>query len=637
MFNLKIWTVLFAPVWLATQTAALWSQNKTLDRVVDPVVVTGEQLIDFFGVPLSELALFSYDATTNAWNPIPFQIDEKNTADEYVFPGMADDVAGLDGNDELIFMAQDAGDQAFVWLNDVSSQEFVRYEIAVSDSLDPGNVKEGWVYLYRGVAAAKVNTADYVSYTPSPDPSTGQDLVEGGTYKLGGDARGLFGDLFLASDPTKDLLAGQQLRGKASALFFSLNFNEQNDLEFVGIRVIDGAVRVLRELTFSLLGELTVAVPAQYFRYSVTVGGTVNIPPEIKVFGISVSVKEIRHSLNFSDAVAGGFFSSRNNTNVPIDGNGDTIDDALVYTPEINFIHIAGEASALAKGSRAFQGTIVNLFSLPNTIGDSQTLFYVDDAEGAQYANSGVFISGSDIEGEFPLGLELILFADNQPVSVAQQLTANAENPLHVQTVSQDFSTVPVELVSFEANVEKNTVVLRWVTASETDNFGFEVERRPAQREWERIGFVAGNGTTTLPNEYRFTDEGLQPGSYEYRLKQIDTNGSFEYSGIVTAEVGLPEVFLVHQNFPNPFNPETEIRYEIPAVRGGGSVRTVVSVYNLLGQPVRTLVDEQQTPGYYAVRWDGRDRFGNAAPSGVYLYRVQAGTFASTRKMILVR
>ncbi len=626
--------LVFAFAFISTARA----QTKTLDRMVDPVIVSGQQFeADFFQAPLNELGVFAFDAATQTWRAIPFQIDERNSAGQFVFPGEVDDVAGLDGNDELVFMAEDAGDQAFIWLNDPGSQQFVRHEIVVSDTSDPANVKQGWVYLYRSTtfALAKPGVEDYVSYTPSANPQTGEDLVEGQTYKLAGTDKGLLGDLFLPADPQADLLTGQELRGKAQVIF-TLTFSEL-DLGFLGVRAIDGSVRVIREVTLDLLGELAVPLPAQYFKYSMSMGGIINIPQDIKIGPISASIKELRHSLNFTSAVTGGFFASQNNINIPVDGNPDVINDDLVFQPEFNFIHLSGAASTLAKPGNAFTGTVVNLFSLPNTIGDKQKLFYEDEAGNNQFGDSGVFVSGDDIEGEFPLALELTFFAENTDRSVGQQLAFNARHPLKAESAAQDFSSVPVELVSFTAVVFRNRVTLEWVTASETNNFGFEVERRTGEEAWGKIGFVEGHGTTTVPNRYRFVDRALRPGGYEYRLKQIDTDGTFEYSGVLTAVVGLPERFALHPNFPNPFNPETEIRYEIPAGPGTRR-RTVLQIYNLLGQLVRTLVDRTEPAGFYAVKWDGRDEFGRQVPSGVYIYRLRSGNeFSATRKMTLVR
>src|SRR5690606_33047567 len=128
---------------------------------------------------------------------------------------------------------------------------------------------------------------------------------------------------------------------------------------------------------------------------------------------------------------------------------------------------------------------------------------------------------------------------------------------------------VPVEFLSFSSSVVDDDVTLNWTTATETNNSGFQVERSVISTEgrnlvWENISFVNGNGTTTESKSYSFTDENLEPGKHQYRLKQIDFDGSFEYSNIVEAEILPPAKFSLEQNYPNPFNPTTKISWQSP-------------------------------------------------------------------------
>jgi len=200
---------------------------------------------------------------------------------------------------------------------------------------------------------------------------------------------------------------------------------------------------------------------------------------------------------------------------------------------------------------------------------------------------------------------------------------------------------LPVELAVFTATVEGSKVVLTWTTASETNNLGFDIERRKnaddGKGQWQKLGFVKGHGTTATPQSYTYVDEALAPGVYEYRLKQIDAAGGFTYSAVVSAFVGLPTSYALHQNYPNPFNPETVIRYQLSAVSSQTNQPVVLKVYNLLGQAIRTLVDEKQRPGWYRVVWDGTNDAGQRVGSGVYLYRLEAGSFKQVKKMLLVR
>lgn len=218
---------------------------------------------------------------------------------------------------------------------------------------------------------------------------------------------------------------------------------------------------------------------------------------------------------------------------------------------------------------------------------------------------------------------------------------------LHIDNFNDDFAgatttdgvinnTVPVELVSFSTNVVENTVRLSWATASETNNFGFDVEKSGDGLLFAKIGFVPGSGTTTQPQSYSFVESNVRPGKHFYRLKQIDTDGAFEHSNVIEATVLPPSRFSLFQNYPNPFNPETRIRLDIPNLQGE-KVRVQLSVYNLFGQLVRTLVNEERTPGVHEINWDGRNEEGIVVPSGVYFYTVRAGEFRETKRMLFVR
>ena len=186
---------------------------------------------------------------------------------------------------------------------------------------------------------------------------------------------------------------------------------------------------------------------------------------------------------------------------------------------------------------------------------------------------------------------------------------------------------VPVELTSFTVSDNNNVVVLNWITASETNNQGFEVQRKAKDCEFEKIGYVPGFGTTTETISYSFTDSKVSAGIYAYRLKQIDFDGSFEYSDEVEVEVSTPLVFSLEQNYPNPFNPSTTIEFTLPQ-------KEFVSllIYDVLGNEVATLVNEEKASGSYEVLFDAAELV-----SGVYIYSLRTGSFIQTRKMILMK
>jgi hypothetical protein len=188
-------------------------------------------------------------------------------------------------------------------------------------------------------------------------------------------------------------------------------------------------------------------------------------------------------------------------------------------------------------------------------------------------------------------------------------------------------SSIPVELVSFNASVTDKGVSLSWQTATETNNSGFEIERKSAGSTYEKIGFVPGKGTTTHISHYNFVDGNLTAGNFTYRLKQMDYDGTTSYSKEINIEVTAPEVFELSQNYPNPFNPSTSIKFSVPT---DGMVTLIV--YNLLGEKIATLVDQEIKAGRHEVKFDA-----SKLSSGLYFYRLDAGDASFVRKMMLLK
>ena len=191
---------------------------------------------------------------------------------------------------------------------------------------------------------------------------------------------------------------------------------------------------------------------------------------------------------------------------------------------------------------------------------------------------------------------------------------------------------IPVELSSFTASANENSVTLNWSTATEINNSGFSVERKTSLEDlWNEVGFVPGFGTTTERMNYSFVDENLNMGSYSYRLKQIDFDGKTEYSEAIIVEVTSPEDFVLLQNYPNPFNPSTKIGFSIPQTSN-----VSIDIYNVVGERVATVVNQTLEAGYHSVDFDA-----SSLSSGTYIYQLKAngqnGTFVETKKMILMK
>ncbi|MBX7043942.1 MAG: T9SS type A sorting domain-containing protein [Ignavibacteria bacterium] len=196
--------------------------------------------------------------------------------------------------------------------------------------------------------------------------------------------------------------------------------------------------------------------------------------------------------------------------------------------------------------------------------------------------------------------------------------------------ISVDWGALPVELTSFTSAVSGNNVELSWTTSSELNNSHFEIERRARAGEWTTAGRVSGNGTIGVPVNYTFTDRGLASGRYEYRLKQVDFNGNFEYFNLANeVELGVPAQFSLSQNYPNPFNPETKIRFDM---KNEGFVS--IKVFDFTGKEVAALVNGFMPAGYHTVSFNA----GNSGlSSGIYFYRMETGGFVKVLKMTLLK
>ncbi|HSW54044.1 MAG TPA: S8 family serine peptidase [Ignavibacteriaceae bacterium] len=245
-----------------------------------------------------------------------------------------------------------------------------------------------------------------------------------------------------------------------------------------------------------------------------------------------------------------------------------------------------------------------------------------------------------------------VLFNGVDSISALQGITVTGGR-LNVFNAVVEISSpiVPVELVSFNHELFDGSVNLSWITATEINNQGFEIERTRlrssnyAEASWATIGFVPGFGTTTEPKSYSFIEKEISAGTYNYRLKQIDFGGSFEYSFIIEVEVGAPNQFSLEQNYPNPFNPSTKIKFTVPnsplSLGEGQGVRLIV--YDVLGNEVATLVNEELPAGEYEVDFHSNNnsdqsfRLVRNLSSGVYFYKLTAGTFSETKKMILAK
>lgn len=230
-------------------------------------------------------------------------------------------------------------------------------------------------------------------------------------------------------------------------------------------------------------------------------------------------------------------------------------------------------------------------------------------------------------------GTEVVILPDNETNTARIKVEAVGNVFFDISNVNFTIDeAIPVELVSFIAEASLNGITLKWKTATETNNNGFSVEKSSNGVSFNEIAFVKGMGTTTNQSEYSFTDDNVKVGTFYYRLKQIDYDGTFSYSNIISVDVELPTQFALNQNHPNPFNPTTKISFELPV-----DADATLEIFNTIGQKVAELVNNSLSGGRHEFEF-------NAAgfSSGIYYYKLTAlandgRTFNATKKMILMK
>ncbi|CAN5629819.1 hypothetical protein BH10BAC5_BH10BAC5_00450 [soil metagenome] len=262
------------------------------------------------------------------------------------------------------------------------------------------------------------------------------------------------------------------------------------------------------------------------------------------------------------------------------------------------------------------------------------TIFYKSSVLHVFLATSvGVFYT-TNINGGATVWTQEAVSTIGNVVTVMFDYRA-ADNTLVAATHGRgSFSAVvavplPVELLAFNSSVSGSNVQLNWSTGSESNNLGFDIERKTDNSSWLKTGFVKGKGNSNTQSDYSFTDNNLQTGKYNYRLKQIDYNGNIQYYSLMNeVTIGIPGKFALYQNFPNPFNPSTNIKFDIPS---SGTISLMV--YSLTGKLVETLEEGFRQAGNYSVIYDA-----SKLSSGIYFYKlITSDGFVETRKMLFVK
>ena len=604
-------------------------------RDYEPIVMKGSNFPAFLGQPVSHIFAYSYDAGNDQWTQIPIQIDECDDS-THIWISSPNNV--LDQNDEIVFMARDMGDVAddpSIWINDDDSKNYDRFEISATDPTDSDVTKYVYIYLSSTVTD---ESGQYMQFEDTPTADL-QYTVNGISYTEKHNENGLpqFWAVTDALDGNNtNILDRQKIRVYATILTF-LDFNITED-DLNGDAVIEhltGNVRVASRVRFqSEYYESPVYISFQtfYYPYSITYKNAQDIFADD-----GIRVRLLRQSFDLNSAASGMTFHNNENSNIPIDGSptpDDTMSTDIVFSPELNWQMVAGTpGSVIILTELESMGTSSLYFYDDNSSGETADTT-VETGDGQSWGDSGILIKGNVLDDLFGFSYTSYFLSPNQQVDAGLNYTDKKKNPLEI-SVSQN--AVPVELTTFEATTDQNNVTLKWITATETNNLGFEIQRRKKNANtWKILDFVKGHGTTATPHSYSYHDNNLQAGTYLYRLKQTDYSGQFEFSKTIEVSLNAPGYFSLQQNYPNPFNPVTKINYQIPA-EIGDQVIVSLEIYNLLGEKVKSLVHESKSAGYHSIEWNGTDDNANPVPTGIYVYRLQAGRFIATKRMVLMK
>jgi hypothetical protein len=307
-----------------------------------------------------------------------------------------------------------------------------------------------------------------------------------------------------------------------------------------------------------------------------------------------------------------------------IDGNSER--DYLVN--DYNLLFVADSNALIGQIGRQLGTTVVNAptFAEWQNISQGDSNSVSKEVSFVNLAAGDLHLAGSSI-GDYDLAAA--------PVSwITFDIDNQIRDNVPYKGADEDMIPIPVELSSFAADVNDRTVELKWSTATETNSLSFQVERTTAETEsWSLIADLKAAGTTTERKDYSFTDRNLNSGSYLYRLKMVDFDGTYKYSQTVEVEIGIPMEFTLSQNYPNPFNPTTKINYQVPV-----DASVTIELFDVTGQKVATLVSQDLKAGYHTVEVSGL-----RLASGMYIYRMTAVSvesgknFMDVKKMMMLK
>lgn len=662
---------------LAVVCVPVVAQTLNTDRAYEHVVLPPFQLAEFSSdqAAINELHLFAYRA--GQWREIPFQIDERGleinadgdtTLNSY-FPNAKDGM--LDDSDELLFMAQDAGERAAAneWFDDANAKKNTRYEIRVTDPLTQ---RLGYVYLYRSnTLAADPLLPTYVKYAAGPIANPAADTVRGVSYSQGHTSNGI--PNYLTVSPAfggtgADFIDRLKLRIRATVpVFGNQTINENDNLVATagGIRTVQGRVRVIRQvrerLQIFLFGTPipvdTLAISLFFYPYSAQLAGEINLTS-------TLGARLLRASFDFDPNVSNQAWHNQNVGPRIVTGTSGTLSPTeaqIVLLPKRNWFTMG-----------SIHGSLTGIFSMDPIANTTQQFYFCDTqsstacdgtpdtGDNRSYGDTGFKIeSASAIVARFQLGMSAFYLKPGLTRNEAAALSANAETPVQITTNAQLFDNVaPTRVNDLRVCFTTDTSAVLSLTAPsdigssvKSYEVGYMIRASTNDTTW----YAAAQKTTQLPAPAApgtlqlLAINGLQKdSSYCFLLRSFDDFGNAsalsniacdDIVSVAEQEVStdMPQNFMLAQSYPNPFSlreSATLIRYELAQAQ---VVPVVLRVYDLLGHEVRRLVKAQQPRGSYRVQWDGRDESGMLVPAGIYFYELRAGDLRQVKKMVVVR
>ncbi len=457
------------------------------------------------------------------------------------------------------------------------------------------------------------------------DANTGNDV---GTLNVTGISGGTFAlnDIGVTEDGK---IIGANLTTNASTSPFKFYFwNNETSVPDTLFTYLGDAVRLGDK--FTVVGNYSAgtaeiwaasATTGQHKVYKWTMtGGVFNPVPQ--VISCTPAITSGIGSATVGPLPNGDFYWNANGQNArKYQANGTeigVIPGALVSTGSnaIRYLGTVGNDEYIATFSYGTGNNNARVLRIPNGNSADAVLYGVTPSMGSAANANGA--GDVDFQYNNDLTVNVFVLATNNGIG-AYRTDAN----------------IPVELTSFVANVIDRDVILSWSTATETNNAGFEVERKAsADQSWKKLAFIQSAGTTTEPQQYSYRDSRLESGIYSYRLKIVDFDGTYSYSDAVEIQIGVPNHYSLRQNYPNPFNPSTKIDYQLPF-----DAKVQIELYSITGEKVATLVSGDISAGYHTYELNA-SRLNLS--SGVYFYRISAtdiqnGKFVDTKKLVLLK